>query len=180
METKSDLRKKYLSLRAALPHHRREQASLLALKFLTQWVEDFLPDKGVLLSFAPFGDEIDLWPFNRWVLKEKTLALPRIDQRVLEVAPVNSLQTLKANLLGILEPTTQAIAKESVHAVLVPGIAFDSNMHRLGFGLGFYDKLLSHLPRSVPKIGIGFREQLTKEPLPAFDHDIPLTHRFLF
>lgn len=72
--------------------------------------------------------------------------------------------------LGILEPPpgTPELAPELIEAVLVPGLAFDEAGGRLGYGGGFYDRLLPLL--SVPKIGVVY-EGLVLSSLPIEAHD---------
>ncbi len=72
--------------------------------------------------------------------------------------------------LGILEPPpgTPELPLESVEAVLVPGLAFDERGGRLGYGGGFYDRLLPLLP--VPKVGV-VPAALVVEALPREAHD---------
>jgi len=54
--------------------------------------------------------------------------------------------------------------------VIVPGVAFDSQCHRLGRGKGFYDRLLPQIPHAV-KIGVCFDHQIVEE-LPSEPHDV--------
>jgi 5-formyltetrahydrofolate cyclo-ligase len=184
MVQKDELRNHFLSKRKQIPLERREQASQLSFTLLQQWLQDFSPHKHTpILSFAPFKDEIDIWPLNRWILKERTLLLPRLHENDLHIYRVGSLQDLKPSPWGILEPdfSREALVDPATIAVaLVAGLAFDNNMHRLGYGKGYYDKFLLQLKPYTPKIGVGFKEQLSLEPLPIQPHDVLLTHRFLF
>lgn len=175
---KDALRAQFLEKRRGISAERREQASTLSFTYLKQWLEDFSSKK--ILSFAPFKDEIDLWPLNRWILKERQLILPRVEKEHLSLFIVTDLQDLKPSKLGILEPTEGCVKVDpkEVEVALVPGVAFDNRMHRLGYGKGYYDKLLHQM--RIPKLGVGFKEQLMSEPIPTGSHDIELTHRFLF
>jgi 5-formyltetrahydrofolate cyclo-ligase len=77
---------------------------------------------------------------------------------------------------GILEPQpqrTRAVAPETLDMALVPGIAFDLGGGRLGFGVGFYDRLLSQLPRGIPTVGLAFDFQIIPR-LPSQPHDVML------
>jgi 5-formyltetrahydrofolate cyclo-ligase len=77
---------------------------------------------------------------------------------------------------GILEPQpqrTRAVAPAALDMALVPGIAFDLGGGRLGFGVGFYDRLLSQLPRGIPTVGLAFDFQVIPR-LPSQPHDITL------
>jgi 5-formyltetrahydrofolate cyclo-ligase len=77
---------------------------------------------------------------------------------------------------GILEPQpqrTRAVAPETLELALIPGIAFDLRGGRLGFGTGFYDRLLSRLPQGIPTVGLAFDFQVIPR-LPFQPHDILL------
>lgn len=77
---------------------------------------------------------------------------------------------------GILEPQpqrTRAVAPETLELALVPGVAFDLRGGRLGFGTGFYDRLLSRLPQGIPTVGLAFDFQVIPR-LPCQAHDMLL------
>jgi 5-formyltetrahydrofolate cyclo-ligase len=77
---------------------------------------------------------------------------------------------------GILEPQpwpTHAVAPETLDLALIPGVAFDRHGRRLGFGAGFYDRLLSQLPRDIPTVGLAFDFQVIPR-LPSEPHDMLL------
>jgi len=77
---------------------------------------------------------------------------------------------------GILEPQpqrTRAVAPETLELALIPGVAFDLRGGRLGFGTGFYDRLLSRLPRGIPTVGLAFDFQVIPR-LPFQPHDMLL------
>jgi 5-formyltetrahydrofolate cyclo-ligase len=77
---------------------------------------------------------------------------------------------------GILEPQprrTRAVAPETLELALIPGIAFDLRGGRLGFGTGFYDRLLSRLPQGIPTVGLAFDFQVIPR-LPCQPHDMLL------
>ena len=60
-----------------------------------------------------------------------------------------------------------------VDVVVVPGLAFTADGHRLGQGGGWYDRFLVRLPERVLTVGVGFAEQLV-DALPVEPHDVPL------
>jgi len=186
MRTKEDIREQYRNERGKIPPSRRDGAKQIANSYLKAWLEEHLlshpTEKRKLLSFAPLDEEIDIWPFNELVAKKGLLALPRVSKETLIPYAINDLeQNLTQGAYSILEPikTCKAVKIEDLFAILVPGLAFDDQMHRLGFGKGYYDRFLASLP-DIPRIGVGYREQLYPGAFPLSEHDIPLTHRFLF
>jgi 5-formyltetrahydrofolate cyclo-ligase len=95
------------------------------------------------------------------------LALYVIEELERDVAP---------GYCGILEPQprrTRAVAPETLELALIPGVAFDLRGGRLGLGAGFYDRLLSQLPRGIPMVGLAFDFQVIPR-LPLQPHDILL------
>jgi 5-formyltetrahydrofolate cyclo-ligase len=66
-----------------------------------------------------------------------------------------------------------------VDLILVPGLAFDSEYYRLGYGKGYYDRLLAETPH-IPAWGVGFHEQMSPEPLPRDTWDLPVQKVLLF
>lgn len=127
---------------------------------------DFIPS-GNVLSFASFGSEIDMWPLNQRLAEENRLVLPKVIDKELVLFQVDDISTLRRSKWGILEPTILTPA-HTINIALIPGLAFDKNHHRLGYGHGFYDRLLKTL--SCLKIGVGYKEQLVDE-IPAEAHD---------
>ena len=86
---------------------------------------------------------------------------------------ITSIDDLASGAFGILEPIPELrkiLPYESIRLITVPGIVFDLHGHRIGHGLGFYDKFLSQLTKYVTKIGLAFELQ-TVEKLPNEDYD---------
>jgi len=74
---------------------------------------------------------------------------------------------------GVWEPLPSArrpVPVRKVDLVLVPGVAFDRRGHRLGHGLGYFDRFLSRVPKTTPTVGLAFRFQLL-DRLPVTSHD---------
>ena len=81
------------------------------------------------------------------------------------------------NRFGILEPHPDApeFDPRAVDVALVPGLAFDLHGTRLGYGAGFYDRLLPRLRPGIPIIG-ATRDALIVPELPREPHDVRMTH----
>jgi 5-formyltetrahydrofolate cyclo-ligase len=81
---------------------------------------------------------------------------------------------LAAGRFGILEPTGDAIevAPAAIDLVLVPGVAFARDGHRLGFGRGFYDRFLSRAAHAL-RVGLAHDFQLVDQ-LPPRTGDEPV------
>lgn len=80
---------------------------------------------------------------------------------------------LTPGAFGVWEPRMSArrpVPLKDIDLVLVPGLAFDRRGHRLGHGLGYFDRFLARLPKTTPTVGLAFRFQLLNR-LPAAPHD---------
>ena len=73
---------------------------------------------------------------------------------------------------GISEPkaTCPPVNPQEIDLILIPGVAFDCDGNRLGYGAGFYDRFLPLLKEDVPRIGWTFFCQIF-ERIPAEPHD---------
>ena len=180
MTRKADLRRHWISIRNAIsPERRKQAADALCLFFKEQFAR---PNRqGLVLSFSSFGSEIDTHPLNQWLAEKKRLLLPRVENKEIGVYQVNDLKTdLAISKLKMLEPNPlrcPQVGLESIQIILVPGLAFDMDSHRLGYGQGHYDRLL--IQTACPSTGIAFHEQKT-DALPIDAWDVPLDQVLYF
>ena len=135
-----------------------------------------------ILSYASFGSELNLWPLNKILAKQKRLILPRVHNGYLTIYHVEDLSTLVLSTYGILEPDTNYCKKATatdIDIILVPGLAFDFSNHRLGYGKGFYDCFLTSLNPAPETLGVGFQQQMISQ-LPNTSHDYSLNSLIMF
>lgn len=84
-------------------------------------------------------------------------------------------ESLQANSMGILEPQKVNCTDEAPDLVITPLLAFDAKGYRVGYGGGFYDRYLAHLPSNVLKVGLSFFTSVeTIDDIDEFD--IPLDY----
>ena len=103
----------------------------------------------------------------------RQIAYTRIESPgVLGLHGVDSEAELVPGPLGIRQPSPDAsrVAHDAVDAVIVPGVAYDESGQRLGYGGGYFDRLLPLLRPECVRIGVAFDEQLL-EAIPAEEHD---------
>lgn len=139
--------------------------------------EPFFKSAGSVLFFAPLPEEPDLWPLlNEALAGKKLVALPCFDsdnQSYLPRRVTDVHVEILSGKFGIREPATDCVAipLDDLDLVLVPGVAFAADGHRLGRGKGFYDRLLQNFTRK--KIGVAFDEQIV-EAIPTEKNDVPM------
>ena len=126
-----------------------------------------------ILAYCSFCQEPDLTPlFN----SNKTWGLPRCVGKSLVWHLWQPGDILQEDKYGILspDPDSPQIGAQDVDLILVPTVACDRHFYRLGYGGGFYDRLLSSPQwENKPTIGIVF-EFAFVEQLPVDDWDQPL------
>lgn len=159
---KAGLRQQVRELLNSITPKQRGSASLQICSRLRQ--QAIWKSAGAILFFAPLPVEPDI----RMLLEEalaarKTVTLPRFSletKTYLAARIQNPEQDLRFGQLRIREPT-DACAEfplSRLDLVLVPGMVFDLQGHRLGRGKGYYDRLLTHV--SGVKCGVAFDEQV--------------------
>jgi 5-formyltetrahydrofolate cyclo-ligase len=86
------------------------------------------------------------------------------------MGPTTKLVTGK---MGIREPLEHIpVMPFDIDAFIIPGLAFDAQGGRLGYGAGIYDGILVEARKRAPKIAICYDWQVLDEPLPLEEHDI--------
>lgn len=135
-----------------------------------------------VLIYLAFGHEPDLAPLLS--ASDKTFYTTRTEEATAAGAGPGILtlhrldpHDLERHRFGFLQPSPLAppAAAEIIDLVLVPGLAFDLRGHRLGFGMGYYDRLLSTLRADVPRVGIT-PAALVVPRLPSEEHDVRMSH----
>jgi 5-formyltetrahydrofolate cyclo-ligase len=134
----------------------------------------------VLLGYMAFDHEVLTDGLMRQAMASgKQLVLPMVlgDRQDMALYKIEDLGCdVAPGYRGILEPLPQharAVAPETLDLAFVPGVAFDLRGGRLGFGAGFYDRLLSRLPLDIPTVGLAFDFQVIPR-LPLQPHDMLL------
>ncbi len=129
----------------------------------------------VVLAYRAFRDEVRLEALAAST-PEVTWLTTRANSDASLTLHAFSSATV-TNRFGILEPHVDAAEFDprTVDAVLVPGLAFDLNGNRLGYGAGYYDRLLPKLRPGIPIIGVT-RDALVVPELPVEPHDVRMAH----
>ncbi|NCO84597.1 MAG: 5-formyltetrahydrofolate cyclo-ligase, partial [Nitrospirae bacterium] len=79
--------------------------------------------------------------------------------------------------MGILEPSAskeRLTGLDDMDLIIIPGAAFDASGNRLGYGAGFYDRLLTGMKKIIPVIAPAYEEQIV-EKIPSEPHDVKVS-----
>lgn len=164
---KESLRLEFLTKRKGLSQKRRDEANSHAFEKLQALVEGY----ECVMSYSSLESEVCTGAFNVWLACQNRLCLPRIESSGLVPCIVTDVEKeLKTFSHRFKEPDFSCAIAEKVDLVIIPGVVFDKNGGRIGFGKGYYDKFLERA--KIPSIGLCFSEQIYEKPLPLKKHDI--------
>lgn len=170
---KRELRARMRSVRAVLPASAREERSRAAAERVRELAEYVAAQ--TIIGFSAIQKEVDPAELLASARESgKRIGLPRVVGDLLELHEFRDLSELREGAFGVLEPAASApvILPSEVDLVIVPGLAFDARGHRLGYGRGFYDRLLPQMPKAF-RLGFAYDFQVVME-LPDDAHDIPM------
>ena len=181
-QAKRALRAKMRATRARVPAEQRAErserirAGLLSLPSVTALRADDL-----VVSFMPIRAEPDLRPLHATLRAMGAhLVLPRVEPEsgdlILHRVDADAEAALQPGAFGVSEPSPElpVVSGGDVRVIFIPGLVMDVRGHRLGYGRGFFDRLLPNL-EGATKVGVCYDFQLVGE-LPDEPHDVPLDY----
>ncbi|WP_424767976.1 5-formyltetrahydrofolate cyclo-ligase [Paenibacillus sp. sgz302251] len=181
LDHKAGIRKHITQKRSGLSVEQRERWSEQACVIAGAFLESRAA--AVFMVYVPFRSELDLsgliewgWHTGRKVVVPRCVAA----DRSMTLHYLRSWDELVPGAYGIREPNvvmTPPLAEDFVpDVVFVPGLAFDRQGGRLGYGGGYYDRFAERIKQSESKpiwIGAAFEAQLV-ERVPVEPHDFPM------
>ncbi len=172
---KKSLRIEVLRRRDALPGDLRSEKDR-RIRERVQGLEEYRKARTVLL-YASFRSEVDTFGLiSDCLAGGKVTVLPRVDREgdVLRLFVIQSLDDLAPGYLGIPEPRSSGRGEKAIEDmdfIVVPGAAFDEACNRMGYGKGYYDKLLS--ARRGVAAALAYEEQVMPV-IPHEPHDVKM------
>ncbi|MFW6272605.1 MAG: 5-formyltetrahydrofolate cyclo-ligase [bacterium] len=136
---------------------------------------DLFKKSKYVLSYMPFRNEVDVSLLMNKVSADKKIVLPKIiDDDIILKEFDNDLRNLKKNKYGILEPENGTeINPKRIEIAIIPGIVFDKKANRIGFGKGYYDRVLKAM--DCLKLGVCYDFQLVDDFSDVvLEHDIKM------
>jgi 5-formyltetrahydrofolate cyclo-ligase len=159
-----------LQKRNSLPLPEADRLAGLAQKHVVD--SDYFQSARAVGAYFAIGSEVRLdWLIKTAQSQGKTVALPRIEGNLVLFYEITSLDDLAVGQFGIKEPLPKKPVKE-LDLLLVPGVAFDKDGYRIGYGKGYYDRFLS-TGKVLFSMGVCYSFQLLPK-LPQSRYDIRL------
>ena len=169
---KTELRREIRALKRAMTEAEIEErsAKLAQLFFASRAYQN----AKTIYGYLPYNQEVRTVPMLERALKDgKKVAVPKVYGEEMKFLYLDDLNAVAKGYAGIPEPIAdEPVAHDETALVLMPGLAFDPQGHRIGYGGGFYDKFLAAEPNH-PTLALCYEFQMLPK-LDVEDHDIPV------
>lgn len=158
---KEELRKKFKIIRDNINNRNKKSSEIIKRLINTK---EYQKSK-VIALYSNISSEVETKELIKISLENKKVVLPKINKdNTMDFYEIKYLKDLEIGAFNIKEPKVKnkkPIRKEEIDLIIIPGICFDKNRNRIGYGKGYYDKYLSNT--NIKKIGLCYEEQITKE-----------------
>ena len=133
--------------------------------------QDFFCNADTVLTYVSYNQEVETHFFiDNCLSLGKTVLVPKVYGRDMKFHRITALSELKPGKYGILEPDNTDICEPEQGLMIMPGLAFDKEHHRAGYGGGFYDRYLSrHTQHATVAMALDFQ---IVETVPSDVYDI--------
>ena len=169
---KKKLREQMQKERDRLPAADKDKLDKDLVHKLHELIEQRVPKS--VHCYLPMGSEVDISPVIESLLQSGTRVItPKsLPKRKLEHLVLKSTHELEDGIFGTRHPSGGLVFGGSYDMIIVPGLAFDRQGNRLGYGAGYYDSFLQEQAGAY-KVGVAYPFQVLKQ-LPTEAHDVPL------
>lgn len=175
---KSSLRSNYLTARRRIDPATKAALDARILERLAGF--DLYADAGLVLAYVSCGNEVDTRAVIESALASgKRVAVPRVLplKHKMDFYEIDGMGDLEEGFKGILEPRRGVSSPLGTvdllgSVCLVPGLVFDAEGHRIGYGGGYFDRFLQFYPGD--KIALARSAQVSSNPLPTESCDVPV------
>lgn len=177
-EEKKVLRNKILEIRDSLNNNEKE---LIDNKIFNELINTDLYKRSInIFIYISFSNEINTRNIIEKAFKDKkNVFIPKVykDDKLMKAIKLNSIDELKKNSMGILEPIDDSnyIEKENIDLIVVPGVVFDKECNRIGYGGGYYDRYLKDIKSKENKIALAYDLQIV-DKIESEVHDIKVDY----
>ena len=183
---RESIRSEILKLRENLSLTERTERSRKITSQVVEWMHnkkklEKISFQTVMVYLSMKSEMITEELINYLFKHGKHVIAPEVDTESTQLIP-RLIQNLDIDLekhnYGMLQPkeTCPIIPPDQIALIIVPGIAFDLNGYRLGYGKGFYDRFLPACTHAIT-IGLAFHVQIVEDTFPQ-PWDVPVHHIF--
>ncbi len=157
--------------RAMTPEQIQEASNRLAELFADC---DAYKNAKTVYGYLPYNQEVRTLPILQRALQDgKRVAVPKIYGEEMRFIYLTDLAAVERGYAGIPEPVAdEPVAQDPTALVLMPGLAFDPQGHRIGYGGGFYDRFLAREP-GHPTVALCYDFQVLPR-LETEEFDVPV------
>ena len=157
--------------RAMTPAQIEEKSAELCRLFL---ITEYYKKAKTIYGYLPYNQEVRTLPILEQALRDgKQVAVPKVCGDTMRFILMDDLNAVETGYAGIPEPVADGpVADDPKALVLMPGLAFDLQCNRMGYGGGFYDKFLEAEPYHST-VALCYDFQLVPH-LETQSHDIPV------
>ena len=158
--------------KAASARERADASAVVCAKLVSS------AGSGTVAVYLATSEEIDLSAYIKVMLRRDVrLVAPRWNGEAYELAVLDGTgpRRLRRGPMGVMEPVDgKIVLPQEVSLWIVPGLAFTRDGRRLGYGGGWYDRLLASASKDSVKVGVAYSFQMV-DALPSEPHDVQLT-----
>jgi len=168
---KSQIRKKILQIRK----QKKIKKFTLSFKFILNILKKRGVKAKIIGGYYPYNYEVDILQIlEKFEQKKFIITLPKIKKNSqMNFFQWSTTDPLVINKFGIPEPISKIAKYPDV--LLVPLVAFDKNLNRIGYGGGFYDRYIKKIRKRKKILIIGFAYSFQKvKNIPTNKYDIKL------
>ena len=159
LNNKNELREKYKNIRKNILN-KEEKSKEITNNIIN--TEEYKKSKIIGIYYSLDSEVNTKYLIDKSLNDKKIVCLPKVIDNDLVFYRYEKNNKLLKSSFGVLEPVNnEIISKNDINLMIVPGICFDKNNNRIGFGKGYYDRYLGGT--NIYKIGICFEEQLLKD-----------------
>ena len=153
------------------PEEIQAKSRILVEKFVQT---DYYRQASTIYGYLPYNQEVRTVALLEQAIRDgKRVAVPKVYGEEMKFHYLTDLTRVETGYAGIPEPIgDEPVAKDSTSLVLMPGMAFDREGHRIGYGGGFYDKFLADEPNH-PTVALCYDFQVLPK-LETEEFDVPV------
>ncbi|MZQ83749.1 5-formyltetrahydrofolate cyclo-ligase [Paenibacillus sp. 5J-6] len=180
-ERKIELRKEMEELRSSITAEEREEKQQRIHERMTKLCSDRLLGTEqqeasippTIMTYMPFRSELDVAPLMEWCWQQGIRVLvPKVvaDTKTMNLHIIHAYDDLESGAWGIREPHSHVPIEHdlsTISMILVPGLAFDMDFGRLGYGGGFYDRFMQLFAARGLKRPFAVAAAFDKQLIPA-------------